>query len=199
MIQIDNLSVQGTANGTIAFFGNVMKDLQLTYGTNADGWLNVINDLDDIIYADNLRSVGIDSTETALYQSYSIVNNRTHFSDRSNVDYLELGANIDTSSGVIVPHYTVLVAAKQFSGNITANAISLQTFISDTLDGNNTYSTSNVVSSKQFILDNGYVTGYSSIDSNSFDTSSIVLGIQDDAEITVALNKTMLVNNNFLE
>jgi hypothetical protein len=199
MIQLDNLAVQGMSNGTISFFGNVMQGLQTTYGTNSDGWLNVINDLDDIIYADHLRSVGLDSTDTSLYQAYSIVNNRTHFSDRSNVDYINVGGNVSTSSGVIVPHYNVMLPSKSFNGNVTANAIGLQNFIANTLGNNNTYISANVVSSKQYSIDNGFVSDYSSIDSTSFDTSGITPQLQSFAEGRLAVFKTILANNRFID
>jgi hypothetical protein len=199
MIQLDNLAVQGMANGTISFFSNVMQGLQATYGTNADGWLNVINDLDDIIYADHLRSTGINATDTSLYQSHSIVNNRTHFSDRSNVDYMNVSGNINTTSGVIAPHYAVLLPAKSFTGNVTANAYALDNFITNTLDNNNTYSSSNVTSSKQYAIDNGFVSNYASIDNTSFDTAGITPQLQEVAEVRLAVIKTALVNNNFID
>jgi hypothetical protein len=199
MIQLDNLAVQGMANGTISFFSNVMQGLQGTYGTNADGWLNVINDLDDIIYADHLRSTGINATDTSLYQSYSIVNNRTHFSDRSNVDYMNVGGNVNTTNGVIAPHYGVLLPAKSFAGNITANASALDNFITNTLDNNNTYSSSNVISSKQYAIDNGFVSTYTSLDNTSFDTSGIAPQLQEVAEVRLAVIKTSLVNNKFID
>ena len=199
MIQLDNLAVQGMANGAISFFGNVMQGLQTTYGTNADGWLNVVNDLDDIIYADHLRSTGLDSTDTSLYQAYSIVNNRTYFSDRSNVDYINVGGNVSTSTGVIAPHYNVMIPAKSFVGNVTANAIGLQNFISNTLGNNNTYISSNVISSKQYAIDNGYVSSYSSINSTSFDTAGITNQLQSVAEGRLAVFKTILANNRFID
>ena len=199
MIQLDNLSIQGMANGTISFFGNVMRNLQVTYGTNAQGWVNVINDLDDIIYADNLRSVGLDTTETLLYQSYSIVNNRKQFLDRSNVDYIDVLPDVNVSTGVILPHFNVLIDSKIFSGNVAANAISLQNFISQTLDNNNTYIAANVVSSKQYSVDNGFVTDYASIDSTSFDTASITPQLQAASEIRLATLKTALANNKFID
>ena len=199
MIQLDNLSIQGMANGTISFFGNVMRNLQVTYGTNAQGWVNVINDLDDIIYADNLRSVGLDTTETLLYQAYSIVNNRKQFLDRSNVDYIDVLPDVNVSTGVISPHYNVLIDSKIFSGNVAANAISLQNFISQTLDNNNTYIAANVVSSKQYSVDNGFVTDYASIDSTSFDTASITPQLQAASEIRLATLKTALANNKFID
>jgi hypothetical protein len=199
MIQLDNLAVLGMANGTISFFGNVMQGLQATYGTTAEGWLNVINDLDDIVYADHLRSVGLDATDTSLYQSYSIVNNRTHFSDRSNVDYINIGSNINISTGVIAPYYNVMLPAKSFAGNVTANAIGLQNFISDTLGNNNTYSSSNVVSSKQYAIDNGFLSEYASINASSFDTAGITNQLQGVAESRLALTKTILANNRFID
>jgi hypothetical protein len=199
MIQLDNLAVQGMANGAISFFSNVMQGLQSTYGTNASGWLNVVNDLDDIIYADHLRSVGLDSTDTSLYQSYAIVNNRNYFSDRSNVDYMDVSANINTSSGVISQHYNVMIPSKSFGGNVTANAESLQTFLANTLGNNNTYIASNVVSSKQYAIDNGFVGGYNSIDSTSFDTAAITPQLQNAAEQRLALVKTEFVNSRFLD
>jgi hypothetical protein len=199
MIQVDNLAVRGMANGTISFFANVMADLQIKYGASAEGWLNVINDLDDIIYADHLRSTGLDSTDTALYQSYSIVNNRTHFSDRTSVDYVDPGSNVNVSTGVISPHYNVMLPAKSFAGNVTANAIGLQNFISDTLGNNNTYIAANVVSSKQYAIDNGFVSDYTTLDAASFDTSGITPQLQDVSEARLAVIKTVLANNRFID
>ena len=198
MIQLDNLAVHGMANGTISFFRNVMQGLQATHGTTATGWLNVINDLDDIVYADHLRSTGLDSTDTSLYQSYAIVNNRNHFSDRTSVDYMNVGANIDTTTGVIAQHYNVMLPAKSFAGNVTANGISLQNFISTTLS-NNTYIAANVVSSKQYAIDNGFVSGYTGITSSSFDTAGITPQLQEVAEQRLAIIKTEFANGNFIE
>jgi hypothetical protein len=198
MIQLDNLAVHGMANGTISFFSNVMQGLQTTYGTTANGWLNVINDLDDIVYADHLRSVGLDSTDTSLYQSYAIVNNRNHFSDRTSVDYMNVGGNVDTASGVISPHYNVMLPSKSFTGNVTANGIALQNFISTTL-GNNTYSAANVVSSKQYAIDNGFVSGYTELTSSSFDTAGITSALQEVAEQRLAVIKTEFVNGRFID
>jgi hypothetical protein len=199
MVQIDNLSVQGMANGTISFFSNVLQGLQAQYGTNANGWLNVINNLDDIIYADHLRSVGLDSTDTSLYQAYSLVNNRKQFVDAANVDYISAVGNIDISAGVITPHYKVLIAEKQFGGNVTANAIALQTFISTTLDYNNTYVNSNVTTSKQYSIDTGFVNDYTSLNSNSYDTAGIVIQIQDNTEKSIARTKTFYANNGYID
>jgi hypothetical protein len=199
MVQIDNLSVQGMANGTISFFSNVLQGLQAQYGTNANGWLNVVNDLDDIIYADHLRSVGLDSTDTSLYQAYSLVNNRKQFVDAANVDYISAVGNIDISAGVITPHYKVLIAEKQFGGNVTANAIALQTFISTTLDYNNTYVNANVTTSKQYSIDTGFVNDYTTLNSNSFDTAGIVIQIQDNTEKEIARIKTFYANNGYID
>jgi hypothetical protein len=199
MVQIDNLSVQGMANGTISFFSNVLQGLQAQYGTNANGWLNVINNLDDIIYADHLRSVGLDSTDTSLYQAYSLVNNRKQFVDAANVDYISPVGNIDISAGVITPHYKVLIAEKQFGGNVTANAIALQTFISTTLDYNNTYVNANVTTSKQYSIDTGFVNDYTSLNSNSYDTAGIVIQIQDNTEKSIARTKTFYANNGYID
>jgi len=199
MVQIDNLSVQGMANGTISFFSNVLQGLQAQYGTNANGWLNVVNDLDDIIYADHLRSVGLDSTDTSLYQAYSLVNNRKQFVDAANVDYISAVGNIDISAGVITPHYKVLIAEKQFGGNVTANAIALQTFISTTLDNNDTYVNANVTTSKQYSIDTGFVNDYTTLNSNSFDTAGIVIQIQDNTENEIAKTKSFFANNGFID
>ena len=199
MVQTDNLSVQGMANGTISFFSNVLQGLQSQYGTNADGWLNTINDLDDIIYADHIRTIGLDSTDTALYQSYSLVNNRKQFINSANVDYIDVAGNIDISTGIIRPHYKVLIAEKQFGGNITANAIALQTFISTTLDSNNTYINANVVTSKQYSIDTGFVNDYQSLNSNSFDTSGVIMQIQENTENEIAKTKSFFVNNGFID
>jgi hypothetical protein len=92
-----------------------------------------------------------------------------------------------------------MIPSKTFGGNITANAVSLQTFLSTTLGNNNTYISSNVVSSKQFSIDNGFVSGYSSIDSTSFDTAAVTPEIQEAAEQRLADIKTEFVNSRFLD
>jgi hypothetical protein len=199
MIQLDNLAILGMANGAISFFANVMSDLQTKYGTNANGWLNVINDLDDIIYADNLRSLSLDATDTALYQSYSIVNNRTHFSNKANVDYLDINSGINTANGVIAPHYNVVLPAKTFAGNVTANGVALQNFITNTLDNNNTYIAANVTSSKEYSINNGFANSYASLSTSSFDTTSIVPKLQDASELRLARIKTSFLNNKFID
>jgi hypothetical protein len=67
------------------------------------------------------------------------------------------------------------------------------------LDNNNTYSSSNVISSKQYAIDNGYVSNYASLDSTSFDTAGITPQLQEVAEVRLAVIKTALVNNKFID
>jgi hypothetical protein len=92
-----------------------------------------------------------------------------------------------------------MIPSKSFGGNVTANAESLQTFLSTTLGNNNTYISANVVSSRQYAIDNGFVSGYNSIDSTSFDTAAITPEIQNAAEQRLALIKTEFVNGKFLD
>lgn len=197
-IQIDNLAVSGMSNATVAFFANVMVDLQTKYGTNTIAWANVINDLDDIIYADALKSIGVDSTKTALYQSYSLVNNRRTFTDRTFTDYVSLTANVNVANGIISANYQSIIPEKDFKGNTTANAMVLKNFITNTLYTNNTYNAANVTSSVEYAINNGYVDSYSSIDSTSFDFSSIQSHIQNEAENRLAALKSLMLNKNFI-
>lgn len=195
--QTDNLVVIGMANAAVAFFANVMIGLQSTYGTNTGGWANVINDLDDIIYADSLRSLGINSTQTAYYQANSLLNNRRTFTDRTSTDYVNILTGVDTSNGIITANYQAIIPEKSFSGNTVANATALSNFINTTLN-NTTYTSANVATSIEYAVNNGYVDAYSTIDSTSFDFASIQSHIQDESENRLALLKTNMLNNKYI-
>ena len=195
--QIDNLVVTGMANATIAFFANVMIGLQATYGTNTGGWANVINDLDDIIYADSLKSLGVSSTQTAFYQSNSLVNNRRTFTDRSSTDYINVLSGVDTGNGIITANYQSIIPEKTFSGNTVANATALTNFIATTLN-NATYNSANVSTSLEYAINNGYLDAYATIDSTSFDFASIRSHIQDESENRLAILKSTMLNKKFI-
>jgi hypothetical protein len=111
---------------------------------------------------------------------------------------MNVGANVDTASGVISPHYNVMLPSKSFTGNVTANGLSLQNFISTTLS-NNTYSAANVISSKQYAIDNGFVSGYAELTSSSFDTAGITTDLQEVAEQRLAVIKTEFANGRFID
>ena len=195
--QIDNLIVTGMANAAVAFFANVMIDLQSTYGTNTGGWANVINDLDDIVYADALRSLNLTSTQTAYYQANSLLNNRRTFTDRTSTDFVDVLSGVDTGNGIITANYQAIIPEKTFAGNTNANATALTNFINTTLN-NTIYNSSNVSTSIEYGINNGYVTSYSTIDSNSFDFASIQTHIQDEAENRLAILKSTMLNNKFI-
>lgn len=195
--QIDNLFVTGMANAAVAFFANVMIDLQSTYGTNTSGWANVINDLDDIVYADSIRSLGLTSTQTAYYQANSLLNNRRTFTDRESTDYVDILSGVDTGNGIITANYQAIIPEKTFTGNTVANATALSSFINTTLNIP-AYNSSNVSTSIEYAVNNGYVDSYSTIDSTSFDFASIQSHIQDEAENRLALLKSTMLNNKFI-
>jgi hypothetical protein len=197
--QLDNLSVRGMANGAIGLFANVFAGLQTKYGTNASGWVNAINDLDDIIYADHLRVTGLDSITTSKYQSEALANNRTYFSDRSNVDYIKSSANINVTSGVIVPHYYASIPSKDFSNASVVSSNTLQNFINTTLNDNTTFANLNVTSSKDYAINNGYVNSYTNLDSGSFNTATVLPTIQTLAETRLATLKSAFVNNRIID
>jgi len=201
--QLDNLSVEGMANGAIDFFATVMANLQVRYGTDANGWYNTINDLDDIIYADHLRSTGFVNTQTALYQSTDLATNRAYFADRSDLDYIEVSAEINTSNGVISSYYSQIIPEKRFdsntSPNLNSNVSLLTSFITNTLDNNSVYANLGVISSKQYSIDNGYINGYANINSTSFDTSSVLPKIEQTAEIKLAMTKAIMLGAGMLK
>jgi hypothetical protein len=197
--QLDNISVMGMANGAIGLFANVFAGLQNKYGTNATGWINSINDLDDIVYADHLRVTGLQYTDTSRYQSDAITNNRTYFSDRSSVDFIATTANVDITSGVITPHYYTILPTKIFSNASTQTSTTLNDFINTTINNDQTYANLNITSSKDYAINNGYVSDYTQLTNSSFDTTGVVSDIQLLAEYRLALLKTTIVNNNILD
>lgn len=194
--QIDNYSVTGMANGIVDLFATVAANLQVKYGNTSVAWANVINDLDDIIYADHIRSLNLDSTDTVAFESKDIAEKRSLFVDRQSVDYLTTPSSINDTTGNLVKYYQVLVREKEFSNTyVTSNVGVLNNFISNTLDANPIYSNLAVTSSRQYAVDNNFVSDYTGLTDASFDPYSITKELQDAAEYRIATVKTVLLNS----
>ena len=198
--QIDNYSINGMANGIINLFSEVAANLQVKYGTSANAWVNITNDLDDIIYADHIRSLGLDSTDTVALQSNDLVNKRSSFVNRRTVDLVNTPAAINDSKGNLLKHYQVLLHEKQFANTkVTTNVSTLNTFISNTLDNNPIYSNYSINSSREYAVRNGYTSDYAISAESQFDPYSNSKDMQDLAEIRIAATKTLLLNSKIVK
>ena len=198
--QIDNYAINGMANGIVNLFAEVAANLQVKYGTSSAAWVNVTNDLDDIIYADHIRSLGLDSTDTVALQSNDLVNRRALFVNRRTIDKVNTPAAINDSTGNLLKNYQVLIHEKQFANTkVTSNVSTLNTFISNTLDNNPVYSKYNVNSSRDFAVKNGYTSGYAVSSDSQFDPYSNSKDMQDLAEIKIAATKSLLLNSKIVK
>lgn len=198
--QIDNYAVNGMANGMVSLFSEVAANLQAKYGTTPAAWVNITNDLDDIIYADHIRSMGLDATQTVALQSKDLLEKRSSFINRQSVDKVQTPAAINDSSGNLLKHYQVLVQEKQFANtNVTANSLLLNTFISNTIDNNPIYSNYGVTSSRDYAVRNGFVNDYTTNNAGGFDPYSNSKDMQDLAEVRIASVKTLLLNSKIVK
>ena len=66
------------------------------------------------------------------------------------------------------------------------------------LNTNNVYSTSNITTSSDYTINNGYLNSYTQVSARDLDLSPHTTGVQDLAEENLAKLKTAFLTNNFL-
>lgn len=202
--QLDNLNVGGIQTGTIKLFSDVARALQIKNGSNALGWVSTVQELNDIVLSDALRSLSLQDTDTIRYSADDVLNRGSgNVVNQVVIETISspVPTNISTTGGIPVNSYQVLIPEKKFYSNIigfTSNVDNLYTYINSTLDNNTTYSNSNVVSSVQYAVNNGYTSSWTALNSSSFDLAPNTQDIQDLAEEKIARLKTSFLNNNFL-
>jgi hypothetical protein len=202
--QLDNLNVVGIQQGTIKLFSDVARELQIQNGSTATGWVNTIQQLNDIVLADSLRSLTLQDTDTIRYSADDVLNRGSgNVVNQIAVETISspIPTNISITGGIPVNSYQVLIPEKRFYSNVIgfgANVDSLYSYINSTLDNNNTYANSNVVTSVQYAINNGYVSSWTALNASNFDLSPNTQDIQDLAEEKIAKLKTAFLNNNFL-
>jgi len=203
-VQLDNLKIDGVRQGAVDFFGNVLYDLytNLQGNANSTSFLNVVNKFNDIVHADNLRTLGMDSTDTIKYQSLSTLNKKQGtYVDLTQVQTATgvVPTNINSANGIFIKSFEPILYEKVFtSNNYTSNSILVTNFINTTLNTNNTYSNAGVTTALQYAINNGYTSNWSTLNSASFDTSSISKEIQNSAEVHDSITKSKFLENNFL-
>jgi len=202
--QLDNLKIDGVRQGSVDFLGNVLRNLYISNNANSNttSLLNTINQFNDIVYSDNLRVTNASSTSTLKYQSNSALRVRHgNFVDATKIQTTTgyIPDNFNSAKGIFVKSYDPIILEKNFNKEAyTANSKSVTTYINNTLDYNNTYSTQAVTSSLDYALKNGYTNQWSTLNSTSFDTSIVTDSIQKNAEINDSLAKSYFLHNNML-
>jgi hypothetical protein len=202
--QLDNRKIIGIQQGTVDFFGKVARDLHLQNGSNATGWLNTIQQLNDIAVADNLRSLKLEDTDTIRYTADDIISK-----SRGNVvnvvsieSYLgSIPSNFSTANGIIENSYTVFLPEKKFYSNVLgfqSNVNNLSTYVNSTLNTNNVYINSNVTTSLDYSVNNGYIADWVTLSAKNFDLTAVTQGVQDISELNIAHKKSAFLNNKFL-
>lgn len=202
--QLDNLNIDGIQQGTIKLFSDVARKLQIQNGSNALGWVNTVQQLNNIVLADSLRSLSLQDTDTIRYSADDILNRvKGNVINQIVIETISspVPTNISITGGVPVNSYQVLIPEKKFYSNVigfTSNVDNLYNFINSTLDNDTTYANSNVVSSVQYAVNNGYTASWTTLNSSNFDLTPNTQDIQDLAEEKIARLKTSFLNNNFL-
>jgi len=203
-VQLDNLKIDGVRQGAVDFFGNVLYDLykNLNGNANSSTFLNVINQFNDIVHADNLRTLGMDGIDTTKYQSSDTLQKKqgvyVNLMDVQTATGV-VPNNINSANGIFIKSYEPLIYEKTFlANNYTSNSILVTNYINSTLNTNNTYANAGVTTALQYAINNGYTSSWSTLNSASFDTSAISQEIQDSAEIQDSIAKSKFLENNFL-
>jgi len=202
--QLDNLKISGIQEGKLEFFSKVARELHIQNGSTSSGWLDTVQQLNDIAQADGLRTTSFQDTDTVRYAaddifykgSGNVVNQASLESYTGSIPTMFTAAN-----GIIENSYTVIIPEKKFYANtigFQSNVDLLNTFINSTLDTNTVYANANVSTSVQYSIDNGFVTDWTHLSSADFDVSPNSKDVQDLAEENLAKLKSTFLVNKFL-
>ena len=177
--QLDNLKIAGLQTASIALFSNVARQMQITHGSDASGWIATVQALNDVVTADNMRVLKLQDSSTTQYIANSIVSHGDgKFVDQANIESItaSVPSNIITANGIIAKSSETLIHEKIFANtsveSYTANVAALNSFIKTNLDNNPTYAAANVSSTLDYALQYGHLTNWNNLKSKDFDLAS---------------------------
>ena len=200
---LDNLTTPGITKGVITLFGEVARATQIAAGANSTGWVQTIQTVNNLAFADRMRSIGLADTVTVKNSVDTIVSNGAgNVINQATVETFSGGipSNFATSNSIIRNSYDVLIPEKIFysnTQNFTANVDNFNSYVSNQLDNNSVYANANVTTSVQYAINNGYTEDWTTLNSASFDVSMNSLDVQDLAELEIARTKTAFLNNKY--
>jgi hypothetical protein len=192
--QLDNLKIAGLQTASIALFSNVARQMQITHGSDAAGWLTTVQSLNDVITADNMRVLKLQDSTSTQYIANSIV---THgdgkFVNQASIESItaSVPTNITTANGIIAKTSEVVIHEKTFANtsieSYTANVAALNTFITTKLDSNPTYIAANVSSTLDYALQYGHLSDWTNLTSKDFDLTphSETVGAMSDVGTSI--------------
>jgi hypothetical protein len=190
---LDNLKITGVHQGAINHFGNVLRDLQVEHGTTVEGSLNVLNRFNDIINADNIKTLKIDTLEATKYMANSLLNGHGTFINTATIETASgvIPSDIDPHRGSFVKTHEVIIPERNFDSNVYNIASNVLTTTIDSLLYNNpTYSNAGVITALEYAVNNQYVSNYNSLDDTSFVITPASKDVQDSLQYNTALLQT---------
>jgi hypothetical protein len=190
---LDNLKTNGARQGAIDFFGQVLRDLQLKHGTNVSASLNVLNEFNQIVHADNIKTLGIDTLTSTQYVANSLIDAPGTFVNTLDIENTTgvIPNDINPHRGMFVKSHDVIIGEAEFnSTNAKNSANTLTTGVTSLLNNNSTYSNAGVTTALEYAVKNGYVDAYNSLDSTSFAVPAGSREVQDSIQYNNARLKT---------
>jgi hypothetical protein len=182
----------------------ILKDENKKNSANTNGLLLTVQNINVVATADAIRDLKINETDTGRAIADTLTNkgagnvvNQIAIENTSR----SIPANFNTANGIVASSFQVIIPEKKFYSNIigfSSNVNALDSFVNTTLNTNNVYATSNITTSSDYTINNGYLDSYIQVSSRDLDLSPHTKGVADLAEENLAKLKTAFLTNNFL-
>ena len=194
---LDNLKVNGVQQGVVDFYGKVLRGLQAKHGTNVSGSIQVLTEFNNIVHADNIRTLRIDTLTSTQYIANSLVNSQGIFVNSLTVDAATgtIPPSVSNVYGTFIKPYEVLIGESDFRSttyDIASNV--LVNFVNNTLDQNATYANAGVQTALEWAITNNYVSNYTSLTVDSFSIPTGSKVVDESIQMNDAMLKTTFVS-----
>jgi hypothetical protein len=181
----------------------ILKDENNKNSANTNGLLLTVQRINVIATADAIRDLKINETDTGRALADTLTNKSAgNVVDQTAIENTirSIPSNFNTANGIVANSFQVIIPEKKFYSNVigfSSNVNALDSFVNSTLN-NNVYVTSNITTSSDYTINNGYLNSYIQVSSRDLDLSPHTKGVQDLAEENLAKLKTAFLTNNFL-
>jgi hypothetical protein len=181
----------------------ILKDENNKNSANTNGLLLTVQRINVIATADAIRDLKINETDTGRALADTLTNKSAgNVVDQTAIENTirSIPSNFNTANGIVANSFQVIIPEKKFYSNVigfSSNVNALDSFVNSTLN-NNVYVTSNITTSSDYTINNGYLNSYVQVSSRDLDLSPHTNGVQDLAEENLAKLKTAFLTNNFL-
>mgnify|MGYP003650855266 CR=1 FL=1 len=197
---LDNLKIRGAQQGVIDFYGKVLRGLQAKHGTNVSGSVNVLTDFANVVHADNIRTLRIDTLTSTQYIANTLISSQSGFVNTLNVDAATgtIPMGVSNVRGTFIKPHEVLIGESDFTSNLASNisfaSNVLVNFVDNTLDTNDTYSNAGVKTALEYAITNNYANNYNSLNVDSFFIPAESKIVDDSIQMNDAMLKTTFVS-----